>query len=90
MDTDAIGNLRNTIMHSSDFTGRTEATLHNINQFKTFLSRVDKFKSAFDQFATTSGANLVVPDFFATSNFEGEAEVSFTKYKQVTQSARLE
>jgi TonB-linked SusC/RagA family outer membrane protein len=44
------------------------------------------YRQAFDQFATTTGTNLVVPDFFSTSNFEGEPEVTFSKYKIVTQS----
>ncbi|MEN8226022.1 MAG: hypothetical protein ABFS05_11760, partial [Bacteroidota bacterium] len=43
-------------------------------------------RSAYDQFATTSGINLVVPDFFSTSNYEGEASIDFTKYKKVTNS----
>ncbi|MCF8405934.1 MAG: SusC/RagA family TonB-linked outer membrane protein [Bacteroidales bacterium] len=45
------------------------------------------YRQAYDQIAETTGLNLVVPDFFATSNFEGEPEVSFLKYKNVTQSA---
>jgi len=35
---------------------------------------------------TTSGANLVVPDFFSTSNFLGEPNVDFTKYEKETYS----
>ena len=41
---------------------------------------------AFDQFATTYGSNLIIPDFFTTSNFEGEPSVEFPKYKKVTNS----
>ncbi|WP_153640606.1 SusC/RagA family TonB-linked outer membrane protein [Prolixibacter sp. NT017] len=39
-----------------------------------------------DHYATTSGTNLVVPDFFSTSNIEGEPNVDFTKYSKKTYS----
>ncbi len=41
---------------------------------------------SFDQYATTYGTNLIIPNFFSTSNFEGEPSVSFTKFKSVTNS----
>ena len=44
------------------------------------------YRKAYDQYATTSGTNLVIADFFSTSNFEGEPNVSFTKYNKVTNS----
>ena len=44
------------------------------------------YRVNYDQFATTNGTNLIVPDFFSTSNFEGEPSVSFTKFKKVTNS----
>ncbi len=44
------------------------------------------YRMAYDQIATTSGLNLVVADFFSTSNYAGEPSVSFTKYKKVTNS----
>ncbi|NOZ47401.1 MAG: SusC/RagA family TonB-linked outer membrane protein [Chlorobi bacterium] len=40
-----------------------------------------------NQYATVTGTNLVVPDFFSTSNIEGDPIVSFSKYKKVTNSA---
>ncbi len=39
-----------------------------------------------DYYSTTSGTNLVVPDFFSTSNIEGEANVDFTKYEKKSYS----
>jgi len=39
-----------------------------------------------DHYNTTSGTNLVVPDFFSTSNFEGEPNVDFTKYEKKSYS----
>ena len=39
-----------------------------------------------DHFTTTSGTNLVVANFFSTSNFEGEPNVDFTKYEKKSSS----
>jgi TonB-linked SusC/RagA family outer membrane protein len=39
-----------------------------------------------NHYATTSGTNLIVPDFFSTSNFKGEPNVDFTKYEKETYS----
>jgi len=44
------------------------------------------YTETFNQYATTNGTNLIVADFFSTSNFEGEPIVSFTKYKSVSNS----
>lgn len=44
------------------------------------------YRRAFDQYATTSGQNLIVADFFSTSNFAGEPTVSFTSYEKITNS----
>lgn len=44
------------------------------------------YRIAYDQFATTFGTDLIVPNFFATSNFKGEPSVSFSKYKKITNS----
>lgn len=44
------------------------------------------YRRAFDQFATTYGTNLIVADFFSTSNYAGEPTVSFTSYEKVTNS----
>lgn len=39
-----------------------------------------------DHYATTSGTNLVVENFFSTSNFKGEPNVDFTKYSKKSYS----
>lgn len=57
-----------------------------VSDFDIFATLGGNYRQAYDQFATTSGANLIVPDFFSTSNYEGEPTVSFTKYKKVTNS----
>jgi len=56
------------------------------NDLTIFATVGGNYRMAYDQFATTSGQNLIIPDFFATSNFEGEPSVSFPKYKKVTNS----
>ena len=59
----------------------------NITKDLTIFATVGgNYRMAYDQFATTYGSNLIIPDFFSTSNFEGEPNVSFTKYKLVTNS----
>jgi len=44
------------------------------------------YRSVNNQYATTSGTNLVVADFFSTSNFQGEPSVDFTKYRKKSYS----
>lgn len=44
------------------------------------------YRTTANHYTTTSGSNLVVPDFFSTSNFEGEPNVDFTKYEKETYS----
>jgi len=44
------------------------------------------YRYAYDHFATVSGVNLVVPNFFSVSNLEGEKSVSFTEYHKKTNS----
>ena len=56
------------------------------DDFTLFSTIGANYKQGFTQYATTYGTNLIVADFFATSNFEGEPTVSFTKYKNVTNS----
>jgi len=51
-----------------------------------FATLGGNYRMAYDQYATTSGKNLVVADFFSTSNYDGEPSVSFTQYKKVTNS----
>ena len=51
-----------------------------------FATLGGNYRLAYDQYATTSGKNLVVADFFSTSNYDGEPSVSFTRYKKVTNS----
>ncbi len=59
----------------------------NISDDITLFSTIGgNYRKAFDQYATTSGTNLVIADFFSTSNFEGEPNVDFTKYTKVTNS----
>ncbi|MEN8117861.1 MAG: SusC/RagA family TonB-linked outer membrane protein [Bacteroidota bacterium] len=55
----------------------------DLNIFATIGSN---YRMSYDQFSTVNGANLVVPNFFSTSNFEGEPTVSNTKYKLATNS----
>ncbi|WP_167619718.1 SusC/RagA family TonB-linked outer membrane protein [Maribellus sediminis] len=57
-----------------------------VGDFDILATVGGNYRQAFDRFATTSGSNLIVPDFFSTSNFEGEPTVSFTEYKKVTNS----
>jgi TonB-linked SusC/RagA family outer membrane protein len=54
--------------------------------FSLFATVGGNYRMAYDQYATTSGLNLVVADFFSTSNYAGEASVDFTRYKKVTNS----
>ncbi|MEN8157273.1 MAG: SusC/RagA family TonB-linked outer membrane protein [Bacteroidota bacterium] len=54
--------------------------------FSLFATIGGNYRVAYDQFATTYGQNLIVADFFSTSNFAGEPTVSFTRYKKVTNS----
>jgi len=59
----------------------------NITKDLTIFATVGgNYRMSFDQFATTSGSNLIVPNFFSTSNFEGEPTVDFTRYKLATNS----
>jgi TonB-linked SusC/RagA family outer membrane protein len=55
----------------------------NISLFSTIGANYRNWASHYN---TTSGANLVVPDFFSTSNFLGEPNVDFTKYEKETYS----
>ena len=59
---------------------------HLSDDLRLFSTLGGNYRNAYDQFATTYGTNLIVPDFFSTSNFEGEPVVSFTKYQSVTNS----
>ncbi|GAA4466948.1 hypothetical protein GCM10023189_49820 [Nibrella saemangeumensis] len=43
-----LGDLRNTIMHSKDFTGSTGEIPHNFSSFKKFFDSVIKFKKLFN------------------------------------------
>lgn len=56
------------------------------NDLSLFATVGGNYRQAYDQFATTNGINLIVADFFSTSNYEGEPVVSFTKYKNVSNS----
>lgn len=59
----------------------------NISDNITFFGIVGgNWRMNFDQFASTHGSNLIVADFFSTSNYDGEPSVSFTKYKKITNS----
>lgn len=55
----------------------------SISLFSTIGANYRNWASHYN---TTSGANLVVPDFFSTSNFLGEPNVDFTKYEKETYS----
>lgn len=59
---------------------------HLTPDISLFATLGGNYRMAYDQYATTTGTNLVVADFFSTSNFEGEPIVDFTKYKRVTNS----
>ncbi len=59
---------------------------HLTDDISLYSTLGGNYRMGYDQFATTYGINLIVPDFFSTSNFEGEPTVSFTKYKTVTNS----
>jgi hypothetical protein len=47
IDSNAIGDLRATVMHSVDYTGKHEVNLFNINHFKKFFNQVNTFKEAY-------------------------------------------
>ena len=51
-----------------------------------FATLGGNYRMAFDQYAETSGQNLVVADFFSTSNYDGEPSVTFSQYRKVTNS----
>lgn len=54
--------------------------------FSIFSTVGANYRNSANHYATTSGTNLVVPDFFSTSNFKGEPNVDFTKYEKETYS----
>ncbi len=59
----------------------------NFTQDLTLFSIIGgNYRSRISQYSTTWGTNLIVADFFSTSNFEGEPSISNTKYKHVTNS----
>jgi TonB-linked SusC/RagA family outer membrane protein len=56
------------------------------DKISTFVTLGGNYRSSYDQYSTVSGVNLVIPDFFSTSNIEGTPIVSFTEYKKVSNS----
>ena len=52
----------------------------------SFITVGSNYRSSYDQYSTVSGTNLVIPNFFSTSNIEGTPSVSFTEYKKKTNS----
>jgi TonB-linked SusC/RagA family outer membrane protein len=55
----------------------------DINLFATLGTN---YMATLDQYASVSGSNLIVPNFYSTSNIEGQATASFTKYEKKTTS----
>ncbi len=55
----------------------------DISLFATFGGN---YRQSYDQYATTHGFDLVVPDFFSTSNYAGDYYLDFSKYMRVTNS----
>ncbi len=52
----------------------------------SFITVGSNYRSSYDQYSTVSGTNLVIPNFYSTSNIEGTPSVSFTEYKKKTNS----
>jgi TonB-linked SusC/RagA family outer membrane protein len=52
----------------------------------SFITVGSNYRSSYDQYSTVSGVNLVIPNFYSTSNIEGTPSVSFTEYKKKTNS----
>ena len=51
-----------------------------------FFTVGSNYRYSYDQYSTVSGINLVIPNFYSTSNIEGTPSVSFTEYKKKTSS----
>jgi len=56
------------------------------SDISSFITIGSNFRSSYNQYSTVSGTNLVIPNFFSTSNIEGTPSVSFTEYKKKTNS----
>jgi TonB-linked SusC/RagA family outer membrane protein len=52
----------------------------------TFFTVGSNYRYSYDQYNTVSGINLVIPNFYSTSNIEGTPAVSFSEYKKKTSS----
>jgi len=81
-----------TFWEQYNFESETNADLmlkvdRKLTQDLTVLSTFGaNYRFMANHYATTSGTNLVVPDFFATSNIKGEPNVDFLKFEKMTYS----
>jgi hypothetical protein len=55
-------------------------------EISSFFTLGSNYRSSYDQYSTVSGVNLVIPNFYSTSNIEGTPSVSFTEYKKKSNS----
>ncbi|NEW82378.1 MAG: SusC/RagA family TonB-linked outer membrane protein [Mariniphaga sp.] len=51
-----------------------------------FFNIGGNYRSTYDQYSSVAGTNLVIPNFYSTSNIEGTPSVSFTDYKKRSSS----
>jgi TonB-linked SusC/RagA family outer membrane protein len=56
------------------------------SDISSFFTLGGNYRSSYDQYSTVSGVNLVIPDFYSTSNIEGTPNVSFTEYRKKSNS----
>lgn len=57
-----------------------------VPEISTFITIGGNYRDSYNQYSSVSGVNLVIPDFFSTSNIEGTPSVSFTEYRKKSNS----